>query len=77
MVFTGGIGENAPIVRSRICDRLEFLGIALDQKRNAQNASLISLNNDRVKVRVVHTDEEVMIARSVVRVLGTRQEART
>jgi acetate kinase len=77
LVFTGGIGENAPIVRSRICDRLEFLGVSLDQTRNAQGAPLISSNNDRVKVRVVHTDEEVMIARSVVRALGTRQEART
>ena len=75
LVFAGGIGENAPAVRSRICDGLEFLGIDLDQTRNAQNASLISPNDGRIKVRVIHTDEEVMIAKAVARVLDTRQEA--
>ncbi len=77
LVFAGGIGENAPTVRARICGGLEFLGIDLDQPRNAQNAPVASSNNGRVKVRVVHTDEELMIARSVVRALGARQEART
>ncbi len=77
LVFAGGIGENAPAVRSRICDGLEFLGIDLDQRRNAQNALLISTDAGRAKVRVIHTDEELTIARSVVHALGTGQEART
>jgi acetate kinase len=70
LVFAGGIGENAPAVRVRICDGLGFLGIELNQKRNAENAPLSSPDTSRVKVRVIHTDEELMIARSVARVLN-------
>ena len=70
LVFAGGIGENAPLIRERICDGLGFLGIELNQKRNAKNAPLISPEAGRVKVRVIHTDEELMIARSVTRVLN-------
>lgn len=69
LVFTAGIGENAPLVRKRICDGLGFLDIELDPKRNAKNAPLISRDAGRVKVRVIPTDEELMIARSVARVL--------
>lgn len=69
LVFTAGIGENAPVIRKRICDGLGFLGIELDPKRNAKNAPLISRDTGRVKVRVLRTDEELMIARSVTRVL--------
>jgi acetate kinase len=70
LVFAGGIGENAALIRERICDGLGFLDIELDQKRNAKNASLISTDGGRVAVRVIRTDEEIMIARSVVRLLG-------
>ena len=70
LVFAGGIGENAPLIRERICDGLGFLGIELDQKRNAKNAPLISPDAGRVKVRVIRTDEELMIARSTTRVLN-------
>jgi acetate kinase len=70
LVFAGGIGENAPLIRERICDGLGFLGIQLNQKHNARNAPLISLDADRVKVRVIRTDEELMTARSVSRVLN-------
>jgi acetate kinase len=69
LVFAAGIGENAPQIRKRICDQLGFLGIALDRGRNAQNAALISADAGPVKVRVIRTDEELMIARSVIRVL--------
>ena len=69
LVFAGGIGENAPLIRERICNGLGFLGIELDQKRNAKNAPLISPDAGRVKVRVIRTDEELMIARSATRVL--------
>jgi len=73
LVFTAGIGENAPLIRKRICHGLGFLGVELDQKRNAKNAPLISPDSGRVKVRVIHTDEEIMIARSVARVLKLDQ----
>lgn len=70
LVFTGGIGENAALIRERICDGLGFLGIELSQKRNAAHAPLISPDTARVQVRVIHTDEQRMIARSVARVLN-------
>jgi acetate kinase len=69
LVFAGGIGEHAPQVRERICDGLGFLGIALDPARNAANAPVISSGAGRAAVRVIHTDEELMIARSVEHVL--------
>jgi len=69
LVFAGGIGENAPLVRERICDELGFLGIELNEARNTRSASLISTDASRVKVRVIPTDEELMIARSVIRLL--------
>ncbi|MEO6755665.1 MAG: acetate/propionate family kinase, partial [Chthoniobacteraceae bacterium] len=69
IVFAGGIGENAPRVRRRICDGLGFLGIELDETRNAQNEAVISTDVSEVKVRVIRTDEELMIARSVTRLL--------
>jgi hypothetical protein len=65
----GGIGENAPIVRTRICAELNFLGIELDKSRNAKTEAVISKNSSRVTVRVIRTNEELMIARSVCRVL--------
>jgi acetate kinase len=69
LVFTAGIGENAPLVRERIADGLGFLGIELDRTRNAKNALLISPDAGRVKVRIIRTDEALMIARSVTRIL--------
>jgi acetate kinase len=70
LVFAGGIGENAPAVRARICDGLGFLGIKVSKMRNAKNAAVISTNDSRVTVRVIYTNEGLMIARSVGRVLG-------
>ena len=69
-MFAGGIGENAPPVRTRICKGLEFLGIELDDPLNAANAGVISMPTGRVAVRVIHTDEEQMIAKMVCGVLG-------
>jgi acetate kinase len=69
LVFAGGIGENAPLVRARICDGLGFLGIELNESRNAETASVISTDDSRTQVRVIRTDEELMIARSVCRML--------
>ena len=70
LVFSGGIGENAPTVRARICDGLGFLGIELEEKQNMANASVISAAVSRVPVRVIRTDEEQIIAKTVCRVLG-------
>jgi len=70
LVFAGGIGEKAPIVRSRICEGLGFLGIELEEKRNAANDGVISIDTSRIKVRVIHTDEELMIAETVCDTLG-------
>ncbi len=107
LVFAGGIGENAPAVRARVCDGLAFLGVELDARRNeapnpgllrqaqdetspgvrpgvpglgegsgaaysAANAGLISADTSRVAVRVIHTDEEWMIAKTVCHVLGMK-----
>jgi acetate kinase len=72
LVFAGGIGENAPPVRARICTGLGFLGILLEEKQNAANAGVISAAASRVAVRVMRTDEELMIATTVCHVLGLR-----
>ena len=65
LVFAGGIGENVPEVRSRICSGLQFLGIELDEKRNTENNTIISTDKSRVTLRVIKTNEELMIAKSV------------
>ena len=70
LVFAGGIGENAPVVRARICEGLSFLGIEVSETRNAENAAVISMDGSRITVRVIRTDEERMIAQTVCRVLG-------
>ena len=69
LVFAGGIGESAPLIRERICAGLGFLGIELSEQRNAENEALISTDGARVSVRVIRTDEEFMIAKSVTRLL--------
>ena len=63
LVFSGGIGENAPIIRSRICEGLGFTGIALDEEQNEQNGFEISKADSKVKVLVIPTNEELMIAK--------------
>jgi len=70
LVFAGGIGENAAPVRERICRNLGFLGIELDVARNSAHADVISGLAGRAIVRVIRTDEERMIARSVSRWLA-------
>jgi acetate kinase len=72
LVFAGGIGEKAPVVRARICDGLGFLGIELEEKRNAANEGVISIDASRIKVRVIRTDEELMIAETVCSVLSLK-----
>src|SRR3989338_9085389 len=70
LVFAGGIGENAPVVRARICDGLGFLGIQLDESRNRADAPVISVDASPATVRVIRTNEEVMIVKAVCRLLG-------
>lgn len=70
LVFSGGIGERSALIRMRVCDRLGFLGVRLDEKRNAENAMLVS--KGRVIVRVMRTDEERMIARLTAAALAAR-----
>lgn len=70
LVFAGGIGEHAPSIRARICEGLDFLGVRIDGARNATNASVISAGSGRVVVRVIPTNEEIMIARATYRLLG-------
>ncbi|MDB5149804.1 MAG: acetate kinase [Mucilaginibacter sp.] len=73
IVFSGGIGENSPEIRARICEGLEFLGVSLDASQNDENASLISVNESRVMVRVLPTNEELMIAQIVSKMLVHKQ----
>jgi acetate kinase len=72
LVFTGGIGERAPAIRERICSDLDFLGIHLDAAQNAANAPVISVTGSRVNVRVIQTNEDLMIAQHVITVLGEK-----
>jgi len=71
LVFAGGIGENCPAIRARICEGLGFIGIELNETRNAETEAVISSDTCRAAVRVIRTDEELMIARSVLRVCPT------
>lgn len=74
LVFTGGIGEHAPAVRARICDGLEHLGVHIDPNQNGLNAEIISRPSERVTVRVIPTDEQVVIARAIQRLLEARAQ---
>jgi acetate kinase len=69
LVFTGGMGEDAPKIRKRVCENLEFLGVTLDTARNQKNARLISTDGSRVGVHVIHTDEAMTIAREIVKLV--------
>jgi acetate kinase len=70
LVFAGGIGENSPIIRRRICEGLDFLGIQLDQSSNKNSAAVISTDAGAVTVRVIRTNEEITIASSVLSILS-------
>jgi acetate kinase len=74
IVFTGGIGENAAAVREKICSGLQHLGVQLDDERNRAHEPVISSESSRVVVRVIRTDEDLVIAKHVLRLLGERRE---
>ena len=78
MIFTGGIGENSPEVRERICDGLEWLVLTLSAEENAKARSgfegKISNESSRLAAYVIPTDEELLIARDTLRcVMGIQQ----
>lgn len=70
LVFSGGIGENAPAIRARICEGLGFLGVAIDGPSNDAGAPAISTEGGRVQVRIIPTDEELMMARQASELLA-------
>jgi acetate kinase len=76
LVFAGGIGENSTAVRARVCEGLQYLGIHLEDARNAQCAALVSADSGSVAVRVIRTDEESVIANATLRLLDTNTENR-
>ena len=69
-VFTAGIGENSPVIRSRMAQRLEWLGAELDTKANESGATVVSTPSSRVALFVIPTDEELMIARHTLAIVG-------
>lgn len=77
LVFSGGIGENSAEVRARICDGLQFLGICVDADFNTAAADVISTTHSRCTVRVIRTNEELMILRDVQRLLGETHDRTT
>jgi acetate kinase len=75
-VFSGGIGENSSVVRSRVCEGLNFLGVQFDEMRNAADEPVISADASRVEVRVIRTDEDIVIAKAVFKVLQSTEPLR-
>jgi acetate kinase len=69
LVFTGGMGEHSATVRERVCEGLEFIGVRLDPDRNAAHSPVISRDAAAVIVRVVPTDEDLMVARHTRRLI--------
>jgi len=70
LIFAGGIGENAPQIRERICAGLEFLGLEIDPALNRSNAPVISSARSRAKIEVIKTDEDIVIAQHVLAVIA-------
>jgi acetate kinase len=71
LIFAGGIGENAPEIRSRICSGLDWLGVRMDEKKNKDGAGIVSADGSPATVRMIHTDEESIIAKLTSEVLKT------
>lgn len=70
LVFTAGVGEHSAPVRSRVCASLGYLGVEIDEDKNLANDFEISTPNSRVKVLVIPTDEELIIARDTLKIVG-------
>ena len=74
LVFTAGIGQNAPEIRALVCERLAWLGVQIDAVANQADASCISMSRSAVEVRVLATDEEVVIARHTRSVIDAKAQ---
>jgi len=70
IIFTGGIGENAPVIREKVCEKFTWLGLELDKSNNCQNSLTISSKKSAVDVYVLPTNEELVIAQHTCNVLG-------
>jgi acetate kinase len=72
IAFAGGIGEKSANVRARVCEGLEFLGVRLDEERNRSctGEKIISSEDSAVKVLVIKTNEEIIVAKETVRVVN-------
>lgn len=70
LVFTAGVGEHSAMIRQAVCAQLAYLGVKLDDQKNQENALSIEAADSRVKVAVIPTDEESIIARDIIEVLG-------
>ncbi len=70
IIFTAGIGEGAPFIREKVCRKLEHLGVSLDIEKNGKNELVVSTDESRIKVLVIPTNEELMIARETMAVLS-------
>lgn len=75
LVFSGGIGENAWHIRERVCQGFEWLGVELDEARNHGGETVISSDRSRVRIFVIPTNEEMMIARHTARLLAAAEQA--
>ena len=75
LVFCGGIGENSRLIRARICERLDWMGIEIDHQRNAANDRVISSEMARTTVMIVPTNEELVIARAARKAAGIRERS--
>src|SRR5581483_1623671 len=73
LVFSGGIGEHAAEIRARICEGLVYLGLELDAARNHASAPIISRKGGRVTVRIIRTDEELLLAQAACELIVARQ----
>jgi acetate kinase len=69
IVFTGGVGENNPIVREYVGDKLKFLGVELDKVKNSKNEVIISAKKSKVAFYVIPTNEELQMVRNAKKVL--------
>jgi acetate kinase len=74
IVFSGGIGEHSPVIRRRIASALSFLGVALDDDANERHAAVISAPRSTISVRVIATDESLVMAREARALLRSNEE---
>jgi acetate kinase len=75
IVFCGGIGENSRLIRESVLEAMEWIGVELDLDRNRANAEIISSDRSAVRVFVIRTNEELMIARHTAELMAPHSHA--